>query len=149
MSLRTEDPRELFGILLHRFASSPLFIYSTMHLHQNGLTDIYFTFWVITQYHFVAQTVTTLATGTWVGMIPWRRKWEPTPVFFPEESHEQRSLAGYSPWRLKESETTEVTWHACTTDLMTPLPSASTQTGHVSYQVKSPKPSFLKGLDHL
>ena len=64
VSLRTEDPRELFGILLHRFASSPLFIYSTMHLHQNGLTDVYFTFWVITQYHFVAQTVTTLATGS-------------------------------------------------------------------------------------
>ena len=29
--------------------------------------------------------------------IPWRRKWQPTPVFLPGESHEQRSLAGYSP----------------------------------------------------
>ena len=84
-----------------------------------------------------------------MGKIPWRRKWQLTPVFFPEESHGQRSLAGYSPWGLKELETTEATWHACTTDLMTPLPSASTQNGHVSYQVKSPKPSFLKGLDHL
>ena len=34
----------------------------------------------------------------WVGKIPWRRKWQPTPVFLPRESHEQRSLAGYSPW---------------------------------------------------
>ena len=29
--------------------------------------------------------------------IPWRRKWQPTPVFLPGESHGQRSLAGYSP----------------------------------------------------
>ena len=32
----------------------------------------------------------------WVGTIPWRRKWQPTPVFLPGESHGQRSLAGYS-----------------------------------------------------
>ena len=34
----------------------------------------------------------------WVGKVPWRRAWPPTPVFFPGESHAQRSLAGYSPW---------------------------------------------------
>ena len=45
----------------------------------------------------------------WVGMIPWRRKWQPTPVFLPGESHEQRSLAGYCPWDHKESDTTEHT----------------------------------------
>ena len=28
----------------------------------------------------------------------WRRKWQPTPVFLPEESNGQRSLTGYSPW---------------------------------------------------
>jgi len=33
----------------------------------------------------------------WVRKIPWNRKWEPTPVFLPGESHGQRSLAGYSP----------------------------------------------------
>ena len=33
----------------------------------------------------------------WVGKIPWRRKWQPTPVFLLEKSHGQRSLAGYSP----------------------------------------------------
>ena len=38
---------------------------------------------------------------------PWRREWQPTPVFFPGKSHGQRSLAGYSPWDLKESDTTE------------------------------------------
>ena len=33
----------------------------------------------------------------WVGKIPWRRAWQHTPLFLPGESHEQRSLAGYSP----------------------------------------------------
>ena len=42
-----------------------------------------------------------------VKKIPWRRKWLLTLVFFPGKSHEQRSLAGYSPRRHKESDTTE------------------------------------------
>ena len=42
----------------------------------------------------------------WVGKIPWRRKWQPTPVFLPGESHGRRSLVGYSPWGHKESDTT-------------------------------------------
>jgi len=32
-----------------------------------------------------------------VGKIPWRRKWQPTPVFLPGKAHRQRSLEGYSP----------------------------------------------------
>ena len=43
----------------------------------------------------------------WVGRIPWRRKWQPTPVFLPGEFHGQRSLEGYSPWGCRESDTTE------------------------------------------
>ena len=43
------------------------------------------------------------------GRFPWRRAWQPTPVFLPEESHGQRSLVGYSLWHLKESDTTEAT----------------------------------------
>ena len=35
--------------------------------------------------------------NSWVGKIPWRRPWQPTPVFLPGESHGQRSLVGYSP----------------------------------------------------
>ena len=42
----------------------------------------------------------------WVGKIPWRRKWQLTPVFLPGESHRQRSLVGYSPWGLKELDIT-------------------------------------------
>ena len=43
----------------------------------------------------------------WVGKIPWRRKWQPTPIFLPGKSHGQRSLVGYSPRGSKESDTTE------------------------------------------
>ena len=39
---------------------------------------------------------------------PWRREWQPTPVFLTGESHGQRSLVGYSPWGRKESNTTEL-----------------------------------------
>ena len=42
-----------------------------------------------------------------VRKIPWRREWQPTPVFLPGESHGQRSLVGYSPWGWKESDSTE------------------------------------------
>ena len=41
------------------------------------------------------------------GKIPWSRKWQLTPVFLPGESQGQRSMAGYSPWGHKESDTTE------------------------------------------
>ena len=48
---------------------------------------------------------------TWVRSLgqedPWRREWQPNPVFLPGESHEQRSLAGYSPWGPKELDMTE------------------------------------------
>ena len=44
---------------------------------------------------------------TW--RIPWRRKWQPTPVFVPGESHGQRSLAGYNPWGHKNLDTDWVT----------------------------------------
>ena len=33
--------------------------------------------------------------------IPWRRKWQPTPVFFPRKSNGQRNLGDYSPWGHK------------------------------------------------
>ena len=43
----------------------------------------------------------------WVGKIPWRREWQPTPGFLPGEVHGQRSLVGYSPWDRKELDTAE------------------------------------------
>ena len=50
---------------------------------------------------------TQIRFDPWVRKIPWRREWQPTPVFLPGESHGQRSLAGYSLWGRKESDTTE------------------------------------------
>ena len=43
----------------------------------------------------------------WVRKIPWRREWQPTPVFLPGELPGQRSLAGYYPWGCKELDMTE------------------------------------------
>ena len=43
----------------------------------------------------------------WVGKIPGRMKWLPTPVFLPGKSHGQRNLVGYSAWDRKESDMTE------------------------------------------
>ena len=47
----------------------------------------------------------------WVRTIHWRRKWQPTPVFLPGKFHEQRSLAGYSPWDHEALDTTEQLIH--------------------------------------
>ena len=61
----------------------------------------------------VAQTVKNSPTRqeTWVRSLGWEDPlewaWKPIPVFWPGESHDQRSLAGYSPWGHKESDTTE------------------------------------------
>ena len=48
---------------------------------------------------------TSLIPGS--GRLPWRRAWQPTPIFLPGESHEQRSLVGYNPKGRKESDMTE------------------------------------------
>jgi len=37
----------------------------------------------------------------------WKRKWQPTPVFLPEEFHGQWSLTAYIPWGHKESDMTQ------------------------------------------
>ena len=61
----------------------------------------------------VAQLVKRLPAmqETWVRSLgwedPWRRKWQPTPVSLPGESHGRRSLVGYSPQGCKELDTTE------------------------------------------
>ena len=58
---------------------------------------------------------------SWVGKIPWGRKWQPPPVSLPGRSHGQRSLVGYSPSGCKESDVTAVTkhttWHILSTEL--------------------------------
>ena len=61
----------------------------------------------------------------WVRKITWRKKWQPTPVFLPRESHGQKSLVSYSPWGHKESDTTEwlsthPRWQGISQDLRAP-----------------------------
>ena len=45
------------------------------------------------------------------GRFPWRREWQPTPVFLPGEFHGQRSLVSYSPWGCIELDTTKLSTH--------------------------------------
>ena len=44
----------------------------------------------------------------WVGKLPWRRAWQPTPVFLPGKTHRQRILMGYSPKGCKDLDMTEL-----------------------------------------
>ena len=53
----------------------------------------------------------------WVGKIPWRRAWQPTPVFLPGKSHRQRSLVGYRPWGCQRVRHNLVTKHQQQSDL--------------------------------
>ena len=48
----------------------------------------------------------------WVGKMPWRRAWQPTPGLLPGKFHGQRSLADYSQWGHKELDVTEATGHS-------------------------------------
>ena len=41
----------------------------------------------------------------WVGKMPWKRKWQPTPIFLPGKPHVQRRLVDYSPWGSQNSQT--------------------------------------------
>ena len=77
----------------------------------------------------------------WVRKSPWRRAWEPTPVFLPGESHGQSSLVGYSSWSLKESDTTE---HACTCTWVRTHARAHTHTHtHTLFSCKKMKSCYL------
>ena len=51
----------------------------------------------------------------WVGKIPWRRVWQPPPVFLPGESHGQWILMGYSPWgHMSQTQLKWLSVHTCT-----------------------------------
>ena len=49
----------------------------------------------------------------WIRKILWRRKWQPTPIFFPEKCHGQRSLAGYITWDHKRARHKLATKRVC------------------------------------
>ena len=65
---------------------------------------------VVKEFTCPCRRLRRLGFDPWVGKIPWRRKWQPIPVFLPGKSHGQRNLVGCSLWDCKESDITE---HAC------------------------------------
>ena len=74
----------------------------------------------------------------WVRKIPWRRKWQPTPVFLPGESQGQRSLVGSSPQGHKESDMTErLHFHFCTWTLVYFMAINHTLTRYKKNKIKS------------
>ena len=74
----------------------------------------------------------------WVGKIPWRRKWQSTPVLLPGKFSEQRSLVGYSPWGHKELDTTEqLHFTSVRLNILIPLYPAVSLLGIYSNDLKS------------
>ena len=63
--------------------------------------------WLMVKNLPATQEVRQLRLNPSAGKIPWRKEWPSIPVFWPGESHGQRSLAGYSPWGRRESDTAE------------------------------------------
>ena len=63
-----------------------------------------FILFIYKRIHLPGQKTQVWSFDPWVGKIPWRRKCQPTPAFLPRKSHRWRSLVGYSPWGLKESD---------------------------------------------
>ena len=100
-----------------------MYLYTFTYIWKYGLNS-HFISLLMTQMQFVGaslwvQLVKNLLASaggcrrcrfdSWVGKIPWSRKWQPTPVFLPGKFHGQRSLAGYSLWGHKESDMAECT----------------------------------------
>ena len=83
----------------------------------------------------------------WVGMIPWRRKWQPTPVFLPEKSHRQRNLVGYSPCDRKSW--TWLSSAATTTKPIRRLPGISLQRWVYSELAESCNPRSATTVSHV
>ena len=85
----------------------------------------------------------------WVGKIPWRRAWQPTPVLLPGESHGQRRLEGYSPWGHQELDTIEwlslsLSFHHIVQKEPTSLLGVHTLSGAISEKQSSHLPSLAR-----
>ena len=94
----------LFLTFLKRSPVFPILLFSSAPLHCSFKSG----HWLKLD-SLVAQMVKNLPIiliikpefDSWVGRIPWRKKWQPTPVFLHGKSHGQRSLVGYCPWGRK------------------------------------------------
>ena len=72
-------------------------LYSPWGLKESFVSNFHLTGGALKNPPASAGDLKTNVFDSWVGKIPWRRKWKPTPVFLPGESHEQKSLMGCSP----------------------------------------------------
>ena len=136
LALRPNPPQEVFLLFPSLFCSIILFKVFTslghlkLPIHHKRLP-----WWLSGK-----ESACSTRFRPWVGKIPWRRKWQPTPVFLPGESHGQRSLMGYSPWGHKSwtclrdwagmhAFITKVWWDASSRILLLfPIPSLSPDT---------------------
>ena len=76
----------------------------------------YICWWMLTRFMVIILQIYKywiIVLYTW----NWRRKWQPTPIFLPGKSYRQRSLADYSLWGWKESDTTEQLTHIIETNM--------------------------------
>ena len=106
-------PQLNLSLLPSSLASPPPPFFST-HLPQPVCVPLYRLPWWLSSKEHACQCrdLKRLRFDPWVGKIPWRRAWRPTPVFLPGESHGQRSLVGYGPYCHKELDMIEATQHA-------------------------------------
>ena len=72
------------------------------HYYKKVAADEIWIYWLpITYKLLITISQNYLVTMCTLFQIPWRRKWQPTPVLLPEKSHGQRSLVDYSPWEQR------------------------------------------------
>ena len=81
-----------------------LLLFFSLHLSP---CFFHFHFWKLYKFPGSSAVKNRHRFNPWMGKLPWRKEWLPTPVFLPGEFHGQRSLAIYSPWDHKELDKTE------------------------------------------
>ena len=98
--LRPSCPSQINDQGFVRFCNLSLIAHLCLLLgFPGGTSSKEFTFWYRSHKRYVFHS--------WVRKISWRRKWQPTPVFLPGESHGWRSPTGFSSWGCTEWDTTE------------------------------------------
>ena len=90
-----------------------------------GFPELYDKFSLVI--YFIHSKCRRLKFDPCVGKIPWRRKWQPTPVLLPGKPQGQRSLAGHRAWGFRESDTPE---SACTPVYVCQSPSPNPSRPH-------------------
>ena len=97
------SPQRCVSLGIHSLMKENIHLYLKVFKYINATMHFFFNYHVFYQNIIVAQLVKNLPAmretwiNPWVGKIPWRRKWQPTPALLPEKSHGQRNLVGYSP----------------------------------------------------